>query len=769
MIVVDSHFWYAMQSICWFVNSPCPRAAALALLLSSSVSAQQLVDVVSLSQSKPPRCDETRDSAQPNNDLYCVRLTPTQAYSGASGFAELRHAPTPFGVAVTRDGEHQYRFVLTLSGLPELEKLGPKAAYVAWLTTPRLTPMINLGVVKNGRSELKIAGFNKFLVLVSAERSGGVTDREGRLVLRGMSPSMRMLPDHLPGMLAAVAENALKNKDTTARHDQHAAMSMGGRGAQGTQVPPGSSAEWTHHPMHPGVNMLPGLMLAKPEVHPYLPTTVDTAGLPLARPRELVRLRDGDTLRLVAQLVRRNLKGRSYVMYAFNGQYPGPLLQVPERATIVVQFRNGLDQPSAVHWHGVRLDNRNDGVPGLTQSAVPPGGSFEYRVFFRDAGIYWYHPHVREDIQQDLGLFGNILVRSSEPAYYGPANREEVLMLDDITIGENGQVPYGQESATHALMGRFGNAMLVNGEPSYSLSVRRGEVVRFFLTNVSNTRTWNVSFGAAKMKVVASDISRFEEERWVKSIVIAPAERYVVEVLFDTPGPVSFENRVQAIDHLKGEFFADVTRLGTVNVGSGNVKTDYGAAWATLRKHSAVKADIDRYRRYFDRPVDREIELLLEMKKDLPFPLGQVMRLDSIYFNPIEWAGTMEEMNWVSTGNHLEWIMRDRATGRRNEDIGLSFRQGDVVKIRLINRRESFHAMQHPIHFHGQRFLVLSQNGVPTTNHVWKDTMLLPVGQTADLLLDLSNPGSWMVHCHIAEHLEAGMMTTMLVAPRSPP
>jgi FtsP/CotA-like multicopper oxidase with cupredoxin domain len=154
------------------------------------------------------------------------------------------------------------------------------------------------------------------------------------------------------------------------------------------------------------------------------------------------------------------------------------------------------------------------------------------------------------------------------------------------------------------------------------------------------------------------------------------------------------------------------------------------------------------------------------MKKDLPFPLSQVMRLDSVFFNPVEWVGTMEEMNWVATGNHVEWVMRDRATGRTNADIDLSFRQGDVVKLRLINRRESFHAMQHPIHFHGQRFLVVSQNGVPTTNHVWKDTILLPVGTTADILLDLSNPGSWMVHCHISEHLEAGMMTTLHVTPR---
>lgn len=112
-------------------------------------------------------------------------------------------------------------------------------------------------------------------------------------------------------------------------------------------------------------------------------------------------------------------------MYGFNGEHPGPLIRVDQGATIVVQFQNAIDQPSAVHWHGVRLDNQFDGVPGITQPLVPPGGRFTYRVHFRDAGIYWYHPHHREDIQQDLGLYGSMLVRSPNPNYYGPANREE--------------------------------------------------------------------------------------------------------------------------------------------------------------------------------------------------------------------------------------------------------------------------------------------------------------------------------------------------------
>lgn len=125
----------------------------------------------------------------------------------------------------------------------------------------------------------------------------------------------------------------------------------------------------------------------------------------------------------------------------------------------------------------------------------------------------------------------------------------------------------------------------------------------------------------------------------------------------------------------------------------------------------------------------------------------------------------MPMMNWAATGRNVRWILRDPETGRENRDIAWRFRVGDVVKLRLINTRSSFHAMQHPIHIHGQRFLVLSVNGVPTENLVWKDTMLLPVGSSSEILLELTNPGDWMLHCHIAEHLAVGMATVFRVDP----
>jgi len=688
---------------------------------------------------RSPCATSTAQDPAPDRSLYCIDLIPVPDLPEISGTVELGRARSPFGAAVTPDGVLVYDLTVTLAGLPAPAALGPDAVYVAWVTTPELEPMVKLGVVTNGRTALGPVALNKFLVLVSAEASADVATRRGKLVLRGSSPSMLMLP-HDVSLLPA-------QRLRSSEHPHNAA----GDG-------------WRLPPMHRSVpRMIPGLEAFEPRVRPFVPGAGrDSGTIPTARPRTVVALRDGDTLTLSAGLVRRTIGGRRLTMYGFNGQYPGPLIEVPEQATIVVEFTNGLDLPSTVHWHGVRLDNRFDGVPNLTQAPVPPGGSFRYRVHFPDPGVYWYHPHVREDVQQDLGLYGNLLVRSGDPIYFAAANREVVLMLDDLLLDATGLVPYGREAATHALMGRFGNVLLVNGEPDYRLTVDRGEVVRFFLTNVSSARTFNLTLPGTRLKLVGSDLGKFEREEWVESVVIAPAERYIVEARFERAREVTLENRVQAIDHPAGVFFPDVDTLGRVTVLERPAAPDHRATFDRLRGHPDVVADIDRYRRDFDRPPDRELVLTLRIK-DLPFGVIQVLRLDSGYVHPVEWSGTMPMMDWLPSARDVEWVLRDPATGRENLDIDWRFRRGDVIKLRLVNERHTLHAMAHPIHLHGQRFLVLAQGGVPNDNLVWKDTVLLPVGQTVDMFVELTNPGRWMLHCHIAEHLGAGMHTVITV------
>ena len=400
-------------------------------------------------------CDDSPAALAPSRDLYCIELTAPPGIRGVSGRVELGRIPGPFTIAVSADGSLLHQPVVTLAGLPSPASLGAFTTYVAWLATPVMHPITRLGEVRNGRNVLATIGIEKFIVLISAEGSPNADEPHGKLVLRGQSPATRLQP---PDVLQFAFGASALESDSAHNESEHAAH-------MAPAPPLGAKIAWTTVPMPAGLQMLPAEMALRPGVEPYLPQPRAGQNVHAARPRELVPLDDGDTLRLEASLVRRTLTGRSYTMYGFNGQYPGPLIRVPQSAEIVVKFTNRLDQPTTVHWHGVRLENRFDGVPDLTQEPVPPGGSFTYRVRFPDAGIYWYHPHVREDIQQDLGLYGNLLVRSPRADWFGAANREEVLMLDDLLVGDDGLVPFGREAATHAFMGRFGNVFLVNGEP----------------------------------------------------------------------------------------------------------------------------------------------------------------------------------------------------------------------------------------------------------------------------------------------------------------
>jgi FtsP/CotA-like multicopper oxidase with cupredoxin domain len=683
-------------------------------------------------------------------DLYCIELLPAGGTTGGAGVARLVPPSSPFGVSVSPAGEHLHDVLFALRDLPDPSTLGAYTTYVAWATTPQLHPTIRLGPVTNGATRLGPVAFDRFFLLVTAEASAEPAERTGRLILRGSSASVRMQPHDLAYLLAGLIERRDGGgaAGVDPAHHAHAAADSGG---------------WTPPPMHPGVSMPPAMMTLRPDVASYLPS--DDSGIPLARPREILRPRNGETLDLVAAPVRRVLFGRTATMLGFNGQYPGPMIHVTERATINVRFTNRTDFPTAIHWHGLRLDNRFDGVPHVTQDPVAPGGSFEYRVTFPDAGLYWYHPHHREDALQDLGLYGNLLVLSREPDYFGPAHRDEFLMLDDLLVAESGLVGYGREAPTHALMGRFGNQLLVNGEPSWQSEARRGDVVRFFLTNVSSTRVFNLSWqGDARMKVVASDLGRYEREAWVDRVTIAPAERYVVDVRFESPGEVSLVNRVRAIDHIQARFFEERHVLGTVRVSDAAARPDHGPAFAVLRHNRPVSADIDAYRKHFSRPVDRELVVTLKTG-DLPFPIGPLLNFESVYRNPVEWSGTMPEMDWVVTGRNAQWLLREPSTGRENMDVAWRFRVGDVVKLRFVNDRSALHAMHHPIHIHGQRFLLLSMNGVPNDHLVWKDTVLVPTGFVADVLLEVTNPGKWMLHCHIAEHIETGMRMVFEVDP----
>src|SRR5689334_12971601 len=238
------------------------------------------------------------------------------------------------------------------------------------------------------------------------------------------------------------------------------------------------------------------------ETAPRAPTSgqsfpTDPSGLPQATGPEVLDLADGDTLGLTIGPVAKGLRGSTVRMLGYNGSVPGPTLRVQQGSEVIVDVSNDGDLDTTVHWHGLRLDNKYDGVPHETQVPIPVGESFTYRIRFPDPGLYWYHPHIREDYAQEMGLYGNILVVPDDPGYWPPAHRDVLLTLDDLLIEDGKVAPFSPAETTYTAMGRFGNVLLIGGEPDCSLTAKAGEVVRLWLTNTANTRVFNVALPGA--------------------------------------------------------------------------------------------------------------------------------------------------------------------------------------------------------------------------------------------------------------------------------
>ncbi|WP_437681416.1 multicopper oxidase family protein [Sorangium sp. So ce131] len=172
------------------------------------------------------------------------------------------------------------------------------------------------------------------------------------------------------------------------------------------------------------------------------------------------------------------LDGQPLDVWAYNGQVPGPTIRVKRGERVRVTFTNRLARPTTVHWHGVRLPNGMDGVPGVTQPAVPPGGTFVYEFVPKDAGTFWFHPHLRSSEQVERGLYGALVVEDPAPPAY---SRDVVWVLDDWRIREGAIDP--QFNTPHDLMhdGRWGNVITVNRNIDERLAVRPGERIRLRL------------------------------------------------------------------------------------------------------------------------------------------------------------------------------------------------------------------------------------------------------------------------------------------------
>jgi FtsP/CotA-like multicopper oxidase with cupredoxin domain len=496
--------------------------------------------------------------------------------------------------------------------------------------------------------------------------------------------------------------------------------------------------------------------------------------LATAKSQQEISLKNGEVYNLKASFVMNDLNGVKQPMLAYGESIPGPTFRVKQGDKVTVNFENDINMDTTIHAHGLRQDVKMDGTPTMSQDPVKVGDTFKYEWSSPDPGVYWYHPHIREDFQQGSGMYGAIVVEPKTADYWPAADSDQTLILADALIDENGLLVPFNDKADHTLMGRYGNVMLINGKTNWQTEVKAYTVQRFYIANASSARPYRFALNGVKMKVVGSDNGRVGNERFVDALTLSPGERYIVDVVFDKTGAVAIKNNAPSV----------LTTIGTVNVTKNEVPSASVSSYATLRTNKDV---VDEIANLASKVVVSK-RLSLDMTMDMGSMSGSMsgghMMSDGSMMGGGTTSthmmadGTMMDSNgntvdpetagieWTDTGmsaTGVKWKITDQDTNKSNDAVKWSFNKGDVVRITIKNDSNSMHPMQHPIHLHGQRFAVVSKNGKANTNIEWKDTMTIPSGQTYELLVVMDNPGEWMLHCHIAEHLETGMAITFEV------
>lgn len=406
------------------------------------------------------------------------------------------------------------------------------------------------------------------------------------------------------------------------------------------------------------------------------------------------------------------LDGRALDVWAYNGQVPGPTLRVRVGDTVRVRFTNRLPQPTTIHWHGIRLPNRMDGVPGVTQPAVAPGKSFTYEFVVREAGTFWFHPHVRSSEQVERGLFGVLIVEDRDPP---PFSREIVWVIDDWRIAADGQIA-PQFNTRHDLAhdGRWGNIVTVNGRGGATEMVAAGERIRLRIINVANGRVFAPDFSPLDASVIAFDGLYTDRRLPATGLEIAPGNRVDIDLRIPTE---LAGRRVEIVDRFTRRSF----RIAEVIVAEEVQETPA-----------------------FSLPLGSPFPRWQGAATATP---AEVLRLNARAGGPFG----------------IEWMINETAyrheSGTHAHEATFHLPLGEWTKLRFVNESSRLH----PMHLHGQFFYVVARNGRPTDEEHWRDTVLVHPRETVDVALKAHGVGLWMLHCHILEHAESGMMTLFKV------
>ena len=384
--------------------------------------------------------------------------------------------------------------------------------------------------------------------------------------------------------------------------------------------------------------------------------------------------------------------------WAYNGTVPGPIIDARQGDTLVVRLANNLDEPTTIHWHGLRLPAPLDGTEHV-QKSVPPGGTFEYRFALPDAGTFWYYPHTNETVQLERGLYGVLVVRGDHDPQ---VDRDRVLVFDDVKLDRRRSIAKAR-GVTERHNGREGNVTLLNGRVEPAFEMAAGQIERWRLVNVASARYIRFSLGDIPFRIIGTDGGLIETPVTVSDVSLAPADRVDIIV-----GPFDEGRRLDIL---------------------------------SLRPPTAVR------RRKPNRFGKVRVGAWQPSVADIPETLRAIEPLAAIDAAPTR---EVRLSGWPSASRGFDFMVN----GERHHHAD-SVRVGDLQVWDLVNLTP----MDHPFHLHGFFFQVLSVNGAAPEYRSWEDTVHVPpMGRVKIAWLPDDRPGPWMAHCHILEHHAAGMM-----------
>lgn len=394
-------------------------------------------------------------------------------------------------------------------------------------------------------------------------------------------------------------------------------------------------------------------------------------------------------------------------VWTYNGTVPGPEFRIKLGDTLRLNFTNNLPQETTVHFHGVRVPNAMDGVPGITQEPIQPGDSFIYEFTPKDAGTFWFHPHVRTSEQMERGLYGTLIVEDEMDDQY---SQDVTWVLDDWRIGQDLQVD-PNFNTMHDLMhdGRWGNVVTVNGKLNEKLFVSPGERIRLRLVNTSNGRVYSPVFARLKPMVIAVDGMYVKTPFLLDRFELAPGNRLDLDI--------TIPNSKDAF--MVSDYFGrNVIPLGEiVSVGTTVVTPDF---------EYPHNDKVPEWNDVAILPIDKEYRLNARRKSGHGMMGG------------------------------IEWTINNKAFPEYDP---FTFAYDEINIFKFTNES----ARLHPMHLHGQFFKVVSRNGEIANEEYFRDTVLVESKETVVLVTVPLDKGSWVNHCHILEHAEAGMLTVVEV------